>query len=328
MYQPKSRSYILVLCSCLLLGFSIHIIAGFCLVGKNVVNAENWLAVAQKRKKDRALSISGQKIIIVSGSNSLFGISAEEISQSTKIPTVNLSMHAGLSVEYMLNDAKTVLNKGDIVLLPLEYNLYISKAEITEMYLKHIISNDTRYFWNDLNHFQQIQHLLQLSNSDIFDSLFINNNREEIWEGLKIRASKKKCYSGFLLNDYGDELCNVNVKPSKKLIDKFNLPADNKYEIDKTGSIRDFINWCQRKQVKILPLYPVTLEDEKFYQPEYKSFFETIKNFYKQQGVSILGDPYEATLPNDLMFNTAYHPNSQGREVRTQQVISLIKPYI
>ncbi|MBK1990340.1 hypothetical protein A0J48_022925 [Sphaerospermopsis aphanizomenoides BCCUSP55] len=286
------------------------------------------MAIAQKHKKNKALSISGEKILIVSGSNGLFGISAEKISQTTKIPTVNLAMHAGLGVEYILNDAKKVLKKGDIVLLPLEYNLYISEKDITRMYLKHIISNDTEYFWNNLNHWQKIQHLLQLSNSDILNSFLSKQSREEIWAGLKTRASQGKCYSGFLLNNAGDELCNINAKPLKQLSNKFILPTNNNYEIDKTGSIRDFINWCQQKQVKLLPLYPVTVEDDKFYQPEYKLFFQKIKNFYQKNGVSMLGDPYQATLPHKLMFNTGYHPNDQGREIRTQQVISLIQPYI
>ncbi|MGM3304865.1 hypothetical protein ACSQ6I_02590 [Anabaena sp. WFMT] len=328
MYQPKFKSYILILFSCLLLGLSIHIVAGFYLIGRNIVDAENWIAVAQKHKKNKALSISEQKLIIVSGSNSLFGISAEKISQSTGIPTVNLAIHAGLGVEYILNDVKKILNKGDIVLLPLEYNFYVDKKQITRMYLKHILSNDTEYFWNNLNHFQQIQHLLQLSNSDIFNSFLSKNSKQEIWANLKTRASQKKCYSGFLLNDYGDELCNVNVKPLKELSNKFDLPTDDKYQIDQTGSVRNFINWCKDRQIKVLPLYPVMLEDDKFYQSKYRLFFQKIQDFYEKNGVSILGDPYQAALSHHLMFNTTYHPNDEGRDVRTQQVLSLIKPYI
>ncbi|MEA5553454.1 hypothetical protein VB713_21175 [Anabaena cylindrica UHCC 0172] len=328
MYQPKFKLYILILFFCVLLGLSLHIVSGFYLIGRNIVDAENWIAVAQKHKKNKALSISGQKIIIVSGSNSLFGISAEKISQSTGIPTVNLAIHAGLGVEYILNDVKKILNKRDIVLLPLEYNFYVDKKQITRMYLKHILSNDTEYFWNNLNHFQQIQHLLQLSNSDIFNSFLSKNSKKEIWANLKIRASQKKCYSGFLLNDYGDELCNINVKPLKNLKNKFDLPTDDKYQIDQMGSVRDFIIWCKDRQIKVLPLYPVMLEDDKFYQSKYRSFFQKIQNFYEKNGVSILGDPYQAALSYNLMFNTTYHPNDQGRNVRTQQVLSLIKPYI
>jgi hypothetical protein len=324
-YKKKFTLYIVVFFCCLLVGLSSHLIAGYYLVGKSIVGTENWLSVAAQYKKQKALSISGEKILIVSGSNSLFGLSAETIFKETKIPTVNMAIHAALGVNYILDDAKTVLKKGDIVLLPLEYELYLSGNNINITYLKHVLSNDTQYFFR-LSTIQKLNYLVKLPTTDILQSLFFTQSRQEVLFYLKKQFINGYCYTGFSLNQFGDELCGLGKKTLSKIDVHLELP--NNYKIDQYGIIRDFINWCREKQVKVLALYPVTHENSEFYQEEYKMFFDKIKKYFNQIGIPILGNPYEAVLPHNLMLDTKYHPNNKGRKLRTEQVIHLIRSIV
>jgi hypothetical protein len=320
--QKKFKSYLIILSCCLLLALSSRLVAGYYLIGKNIAGTDKWIEVAAQHKKEEALSITGRKILIVSGSNSLFGLSAETIFKETKIPTVNLAIHAGLGVKYILDDAKTVIKEGDIVLLPLEYSFYLFNNQTDMVYLKYVLSNDTQYF-SRLNPIQKFNLVVKLPTTDILQSILFPQNKQEVLAKLRESSVKGYCYTGFSLNKFGDELCNIRVKALNRIPIHLELPKS--YKIDHYGIIRDFISWCQQKQVKVFPLYPVFHKNNEFYQEEYKMFFNEIKKYYKKIGVPILGNPYEAALPHNLMFNGRYHPNDNGRKLRTEQVIHLIR---
>ncbi|MBH8552050.1 hypothetical protein I8751_06620 [Nostocaceae cyanobacterium CENA357] len=323
--QKSFKSYLKVMILCFLVVFSLDLLVSYFFVGKYIMGADNWIAVAQTRKKDIAKSISGKRILIVSGSNALFGISAKKIYQETGVPTVNLATHAALGVKYTLDDAKTILKEGDIVLLPLEYSTYTWGGNFNETYLKHVLSHDTNYF-NNLSISAKFNHVIQLSNIDILSSLVLYKDQQEVLSELKAKALKKKCYTGFTLNEFGDELCNIGQKPLDVMPNALKIPKN--YTIDPTGVIAEFLDWCKQNKIKVLALYPVMQKQDQYQKEKYQIFFNKIKEYYQYNGTLLLGDPYQATLPNELMFNTQYHPNDRGRDIRTQQIISLIKPYI
>src|SRR5258708_4132609 len=60
-------------------------------------------ASAEKEKREN--SISRPKIILVGGSNLAFGINSEIIEKEFKMPVVNMGLHAGLGLEFTLNEA-------------------------------------------------------------------------------------------------------------------------------------------------------------------------------------------------------------------------------
>jgi hypothetical protein len=93
-----------------------------------MVGTADWLDVMLKKKAEMVSQTepNGRRILIVSGSNALLGISAKNIAQTTGVKTINLGSHAGLGGEYILNWAEKFIRKDDIILMPLEYDLYES----------------------------------------------------------------------------------------------------------------------------------------------------------------------------------------------------------
>ncbi len=57
----------------------------------------------------------------------MFGMRTKDISEKLKIPAYNLAVHAGLGLDFILDDAKKTLKSGDVVILPLEYNHFSFK---------------------------------------------------------------------------------------------------------------------------------------------------------------------------------------------------------
>ena len=77
-------------------------------------------------------SISGKKIIIISGSNSLFGVNSNIVSMKTKTQVLNLAVHAGLPLKFLVQKTLSYVSPGDLVVLPLEYVYYRGSETIND----------------------------------------------------------------------------------------------------------------------------------------------------------------------------------------------------
>lgn len=111
----------------------------------NAQYIENWFVWKEKY----AHSIEEQKLIVISGSNSLFSIQAGEIEKQLEIPTVNYGVHAGLGLKYLLHRSKKIINEGDVVILPLEYQMYQDDEPFGGEYNSFISAFDPHYFTNN-----------------------------------------------------------------------------------------------------------------------------------------------------------------------------------
>src|ERR1700739_1843921 len=80
-------------------------------------------------KHNRLKQAGNNRLIFVGGSNLNFGINSEEIEKELNLPVVNLGLHAGLGLDFILNEAMSEIKQGDIVVLSIEYELYDSKNE-------------------------------------------------------------------------------------------------------------------------------------------------------------------------------------------------------
>lgn len=280
----------------------------------------DWLEV----KTDYAKSIHGPKLVVISGSNSLFGISAETIEQECKIPTVNFGIHAGLGLKYILYKAKTFLNEGDIVLLPLEYDMYSSVEQYGGEYTSFILARDSEYFRNK-DVIEKFKMIYSISPLDIIDTF------------RKVPLNPKDVYSGKGLNKNGDLTTNIaeNRWPDEELTKLIvqNVFEDKPYPSDKSKDcLIDFIDFCKDKNIRVLVTYPVYLFHSKFFEGHDLKAIEGIQEFWAEQSsISVLGQYEEALYdPKSVgyFFNTIHHLNDIGREKRTEQLIRYLKPII
>ena len=300
---------------------------------------EDWIFYAYKNKQMYESQIMKKKILIVSGSNALFGMDAKQIESSTGVPTVNLGVHAGLGIDYILYQAKKTLKPGDIVLLPLEFSLYHQSKDdqllSNTLLRKYIISYDHDYL-SQLGLIEKLKVILYpsgISQEDIDAIAAILKNespfdKNRVYSRILERVHTGKCYTGISLNRNGDETCNIGKSPTediknKKLID----PVLNK-PIDTSGSIRDFCIYAKKHKITVIPLYPALLFNLNYDSNNYKIYFSQIKTFWLEQGFLFQDSPSQSFLEEKMMFNTIYHPNDKGRTLRTENVINLLKNHL
>jgi hypothetical protein len=305
-----------------LLGCIIFLLVVFYQIGAPT-ETSRWIDEIYTIKSSIANSIKTPKLVVVAGSNVLFGISCQMINEATELPCVNAGTHAGLGLDYILNRVHSLVKPGDIVLLSLEYELYQDNGIPSVQLIDYVFSRDPKYLLA-VDFIKQTYFITWIS----YDRLGIG-----IAAKLKPPQPLTVGYQSQNLNRYGDE--TSNLKSNLTEIQKEMLEQSKPLKADVnivTGyakqSIRNFIKWCGNKQIKVLVTWPGTIWFETYREKKKLDFFDSLEYFYRQQDISILGKPIDFMYNKSMFYDTSYHLNQQGVHQRTQQVINLLRPYL
>lgn len=116
--------FVLVALLCLAV-LSVALIGATRLLSGRLIGGDAaWTSWSLAHKEAAAAQIEGPKLIFISGSSGNFGYSARQLGEALGVNAVNLASHAGLGVPYFAYLASRNAGPGDIVVLPLEYELY------------------------------------------------------------------------------------------------------------------------------------------------------------------------------------------------------------
>lgn len=270
------------------------------------------------KHKQISKNIKQPKILIVSGSNSFFGINTELMSKELNYVIINHGSAVGLSLDYILNESKNCINNNDIVILPIEYAIYC-EDRLSETRIVQIWQNDKQYF----------DRMLFIDKIELLYSIPIDLIKKVVgtYIGIPIKNEDKLAYVA--INKHGDTIYNLETE--KNLI-KIKEPFDkNKIYLDENTkqTIIDFLNYCRAKNVKVFVTYPSYYYNQNYFDGYNLEQINKINDFWKEQNVTILGQytDFIYTDKNDF-YNTEYHLNIKGREKRTEKLIELLRPYI
>ncbi len=338
-YRNKYKSYLFssLLISLTYLFGRVLLDVSILMKTDRMIGTADWLDVMLKAKEKLVLEIepNEKKILIVAGSNALFGISAKSITQATGIKTINLGSHAGLGGEYILNWADKFIRKDDIILMPLEYDLYESTG-MSDDFVKFDALNYflVSYDRNNLKKISSVS-LIKFSAAHILSGkswreyikyLSGQLTKDNIRKKSHQYAAEGRCYTALSFNEYGDETCN-NDKEAMPLnpstLETAIHPSVS--DIDPGGHIRKFVKTATSKGATVIPLYPVSTYTDDYRKPIFLASAINIKNFWLSQNIEFADLLENAVLPPILMYDTKYHPIESGRIKRTESIIALLK---
>ncbi len=277
-----------------------------------------WLYKAIIKKERFAKSIDKNKIVLVGGSNVLFGINSTMIQEFFKIPTVNFGLHASLQTDYILYRTKNFLKKGDIVIAPFEYpNLLYSNREFKSVKRDFILSYDRKYFINSINFVNKLKIIFSISINEILKKI------KRIFNG----KFKKEAYPSIYLNENGDY-----TRKNYKWVNKNNYKAFSiSNEFKETLALKDikkFSKWCKLNGINFYISFPNTLNHDKYYTKDYREYFNFLLYYFKQNDIAIIGKPSDFLFDDKYFFDTDYHLNSDGAKLRTSELIKLLESII
>jgi len=270
-----------------------------------------WIERNLAKKRVLAEEIIGKKIILLGGSSVFFGLQAKLMTEELKIPTVNMGIHAGLEVDYLLHLGEEYAKKGDIVVVSLEYMHYLYDGSNGAQKINYVLSHDKTYFEN-LTYEKRISYMRSIKPFDSIPSYVVG------------KIKKAVQWDPFEMNKYGDKIDNIGIMEG-------NIPAFdiNKYKLDnKKGfdAIIDFAEFCMKNDIKLIFLYQTISKHEKYFNDkEYLNFFKSIASFFKENNLLVLDNPYSAMFTRKYIFNTENHLNNEGAKIRTLDIIKLLK---
>jgi hypothetical protein len=275
-------------------------------------------------KHKRLRSLTSPRIILIGGSNLAYGVDSKAIEEQLKIPVVNMGVHAGLGLNFILNEIKSDVRNGDILILSIEYYL----ADPVDALISHTIDvfpDAITYF---PLHFQYTRRV-----DDITTRL--SNVRKQLQKSLDLiddpqltvafnpvpDPEKTTIYRRDAFNEYGDAIGQLNLTPPGVLVDRFTMTPDDysRWII----LLNKFAKYSLEKGASVYFMFA------HFPQSEYKKNKSSIKIFEKQLkeklDIRIMNTPESLVLPDSCFFDTVYHLNRTGRAERTRRMIEILR---
>jgi hypothetical protein len=274
-------------------------------------------------KKHQYADIEENKVIITGGSNTLFGMRTEQISNELNIPVYNLGVHAGLGIDFIINDAKKVLKRGDVVIMSLEYDHFQTDERVTKLAFDYYNAFDKDQL-NRINKFDRIKYgfkfAFQVKPFDNFQSIIksIQNSRNG-----KQFVENPMGYNSENLNKHGDQTNHPGVHDLSSF-GPIGIP-ENPSETVGLRMIRDFNTWAKENGISLFITYPNTIYFKKYDSPAYKEYFKSLNRYFLDNHISTIGIPSDFFYDKNYFYDTMYHLNDAGMTVRTTEFTHMIE---
>ncbi len=258
-------------------------------------------------KHERLEKISGKKIIIVGGSGCGMGINSEMIDTTFKeYDVVNMGLFGQLGLRYMLNEVKNEIRKGDIVVIIPEYQhfYYQFYGDLGMMRVAKIYPKGFSY----LDTWQQWMVVAENFGPHFSKQFFRNDENPET-----ITATWNRRF----VNEYGDFCGHLNQPDTidVKTAPLFKSGAVLELDMDVLAALNNFGNYAKGKGAVAVFMYPsipnITASAN-------ATVISNIQNAMNEQCIlPILNTPASSNLSDEYFYDTVYHLNKQGRDLRT-----------
>lgn len=271
---------------------------------------------AIKDKYRRLKEIDSPKVVLVGDSNVAFGIDSGMIEEAFEMEVVNLGLHGGIGQTMGAELLKGNVSQGDIIiLLPASYS-YETAGIRDGVLMWYAMENDLS-IW------------LTLQNPDV--KVMINSfptylkKAMGLWikhEGNRVTSS---IYNRLSFNEYGDIKLD---RPENVMENGFidNDGFDSKYLSE---AMRDYWNdlgeyVSEHGGMLFMGVPPILKEDLKLSDGELGLLENQLRT---ELNFPVISRFQDYIFPKEMFFDTNFHLNNTGVQVRTELLIEDIKGY-
>jgi len=305
----------------------------FAILGVPTVSSKPLCALlSEKQRIAQTLSANGaeERLVLVSGSSTHFGLSALEIETSLGIPTVNYGSHAAMSLSVILSRVKQFLRSGDIVLLSPEYERY-NTSGLNDVVIDYLFSCGVDAL-RTLPTKLQIEAVFALSATRVGAGIAKLAGLEKIAERLaymNLPVPLGERYSDVVkIGPRGDALINKRTAITPLHLGRVAQAAASPLNFgERSGDVRaisSFASWAAANDVKVMATWPNTVNFPEYHTSKAKIFFRRIRKFYDTLGVRMVGTPDAVLFEPDAFFDHQYHLHRDAVARRTANLIPLL----
>ncbi|GAB4556449.1 MAG: hypothetical protein IV105_01620 [Rhizobacter sp.] len=258
-----------------------------------------------------ARELPSPKIVLLAGSNGRYSHRCEVLTARLNKPCVNASIGVGIGLDFLLDQWRPVLRRGDIVYMPLEYGQYrFTQAEMHGGLQNALMVHSQRDYLLSLD----AERITAAYGS--FDLPFLIHGLAEMaldHRGFRRRSSTDS------LTPQGDESGHT-AQRSQAYASFLRGSAAESAQVPVTSDvirvIDSFLQQARRDGILVvggLPTVPDSVTVE-------AADVERLRSLYESRGQAFVALPNRSRYPIDCFFDTLYHLNEGCQKAHSAAV--------
>ncbi|MBD0320667.1 MAG: hypothetical protein ICV87_10060 [Gemmatimonadetes bacterium] len=282
------------------------------------VNEDGFLAaVVDKHRIIRATR--GPKIVVIGGSNAAFGVDSRCVEEHFGRPTINLGLHAGLGLRYMLGEVKPYVQRGDVIVVSPEYAQFYGMLD-GEVTLPDMAAIYPRAFAS----FSSVGQALTLSRSF---SDHVSGRVALLGARLKGQSAaiQDPVYFRRGFNRRGDLESHLgrpaqDISALSLVAAEADTSAFDERAIAELNRFQRFAREHGATAVLVLPRIP-----DAHYRRQARLIDFAHRRLRAESGMLVAADLSSTILPGSSFYDTPYHLTAEGRARNTDAIIRAIR---
>ena len=260
-------------------------------------------------------TVPSPRIILIGGSNVSFGLDAGLMQTTLGLPVINDGLHAGLGV-VPLTELEQYLRPGDVIIVSLEYSMFSDKEIMVgdRAFLSDWIEYSPRrlkYLIDPLGETPGLYAtMLQRKVNRQVNTALLGGSLDET----------RGVFSGANFDEEGDFTGHLETASvSRRKIPSVPYPVTNLQD-DTFVFLEHFNQVAQGKGARVYFEAPASRQSncKATGEAQLADFFRIFK---ERTSIPLLTPLEDICLPDKYFFDTAYHLNARGRELRTKRLI-------
>ncbi|MCE5175655.1 MAG: hypothetical protein ABFC90_00355 [Bacteroidales bacterium] len=252
-------------------------------------------------------------IILVGGSNVAFGFDSKEIEDSLGVKVINSGLHAGLGLNFIIDNIADRVRKGDVVVLCPEYTHFFGITAFGGQPLADLFYISPKYIYKYINNYDQIKCIL--TNTPAF-----LKSKLEYMLVFAILPEYETIYRKSAFNQYGDVTAHWNK--GNKSYAQFENFGEGGINYKVIYHYINKINEMKSKGVNVL-FFPPALSETTFKNT--KGDIMRIDSIFQKYNIKTFIPAKNYVFNDSLFFDTPFHLTYQGAVLHTQLLIGDLK---
>jgi hypothetical protein len=284
--------------------------------------SSRWVYDAYRLKIAAANAATGPRVLVVAGSSAMFGIDSKQLEAYWHRPVVNLAVNAGLGLSYILDISRRVAHAGDVILMPMEYALYLDNGEPNAQLIDCVIARDMDY-WRRLSMLERLRFA-----ADMAAERWIHGLRH-----LPDSPVTSGTYGAHHLDARGDQTHSAQSDRTQMNVDALRAAKAKDYGAtaarEKGGwqLIAAYSAWAKAHDICLIAV-PAAMRYHAKYDTndDDRIFYAGLPALVRANGIPYVGSPKAFMYPADWFFDTDHHLQDWARELHTARLIKLLDP--
>ena len=277
--------------------------------------------LAWQAKHQRLIGPGSRRLIFVGGSNVAFGIDSATLEAGTGRHTINLGLHGGIGLQFMLNEAARGVRSGDVVVLIPEYEQFYGDLLNGSLETVQVV----QYHWSALQYVSSwgqwqnfVRNALAVNSRAVFAR--IDRLKSRVRGNADVERAEDPIYHSRAFDEYGDVVAHLHENSKPESVAALALPIEGRLNERAFASIARFARTVERRGAMLLVSHPAVTR--RYWTINRAQILE-VEN--RLAALGTMSPLHENIFDDERFFDTPYHLNRHGREARTTQLSRLLE---